>query len=475
MAGCGWYDNEASRTGAIADPCADGSCCVNPATCIVTDEQTLAGLTVDATISCPFRIGSWVSGGLPTGVAPANFPANQCGLSASITGETQASAIDKLDHHWLQTSSGPIVIDMGTPANTAFVFSIVDHRPLLEEGIESTVWGSNSPSTARFPAGWTLGLLTTIWKRGWEDPAACQGQANVDDFTGEYSFPGPGFRYIAVYASGSMSIFEDPGHTTWASFDDDFSKPGWQSHDNEIDAVGTAVCEAGAVVADAGPDQTSAGSSQICFDGSGSSAAGGIATLSWDLDGDGAIDATGPTACIPCTADGQGDVRLFVTDQCGCGASDTAHWTCVTNRPPDCSGAGPSVAELWPPNHEFRDISITGVTDPDGDPVTLTVTGVRQDEPVNALGDGNTCPDGRGVGGSTASVRVERTGDPNVPGDGRVYHIAFTASDGRGGTCTGEVTTCVPHDQRPGHACVDEGALFDSTVCGAGGGLEQRF
>lgn len=135
------------------------------------------------------------------------------------------------------------------------------------------------------------------------------------------------------------------------------------------------------------------------------------------------------------------------------------------NRPPVCSGAGPSVAELWPPNHKFNDISVTGVTDPDGDPFTITITGIRQDEPVNGLGDGNTCPDATGVGSSTASVRAERTGDPNMPGDGRVYHISFTASDGRGGTCTGEVTTCVPHDQRPGHVCVDEGPLFDSTVC----------
>jgi hypothetical protein len=194
---------------------------------------------------------------------------------------------------------------------------------------------------------------------------------------------------------------------------------------------------------------------------------GGIATLSWDLDGDGVVDTTGPTACIPCTTDGQGDVRLFVTDGCGCGASATAHWTCVTNRPPDCGGAAASLAQLWPPDHQFDDISITGVTDPDGDPVTIAITGIRQDEPVNGLGDGTTCPDGSGIGTSTASVRAERTGDPNVPGDGRVYHVRFSASDGRGGSCLGEVTTCVPHDQRPGHACIDEGALFDSTVCSA--------
>lgn len=463
--GCQVLDNEGTRTGLLADPCADGSCCPNPAACVITDQQTLAGLTVDTTVSCPLRLGRWVSGGAATGIAPSGFPTNQCGLSFDLTAQSQSSAINSLDHHWLQTGSVPIVMDMGAPVNTAFVFPSVDHGPFPEEGIESTVWGSNSPNTAGFPAGWTLGSLTTIWGRGWDDPAVCRGHDNADDFTGEYSFPGGGFRYIAVYASGSISIFHDPSHTTWTTTGDDYGVRGWQSGDNEIDAVGTAACAPGTVVANAGPDQAGVAPGQICFDGSASSAAGGIATMSWDLNGDGVIDTTGGTACIPCTADGEGDVRLFVTNQCGCGDSDVVHWTCVTNRPPDCSGAGASVAELWPPDHKFTDVSVAGVTDPDGDPVTITITGIRQDEPLNGLGDGNTCADGSGIGTSTASVRAERTGDPQVPGDGRVYHVTFSASDGRGGTCTGEVTTCVPHDQSPGHTCVDEGALYDSTVC----------
>lgn len=472
--GCGWREDEGSRSGAIADPCDGGACCANSAACVVTDLQTLAGLTVDSTISCPFRLGSWVSGGAQTGVAPSGFPASQCGLSFDLTNVSQATAINGLDHQWTQTTGGPIVIDMGGPVNTTFVFPSVDHEPFPEEGIESTVWGSNSPDVTGFPAGWTLGTLTTIWKRGWEDPVACRGQDNADDFTGEYSFPGAGFRYIAVYANGSISIFQDPGHTASTTTGDDFpGTSGWQSDDNEIDAVGTAVCSAGAVVASAGPDPSSIAPNQICFDGSASSAVGSIATLSWDLDGDGVVDATGARACIPCTADGQGDVTLFVTDQCGCGASDTAHWTCVTNRPPDCSGAGASLSQLWPPNHQFVDVSIAGVTDPDGDPVAITITGIHQDEPVNSVGDGNTCPDGSGVGSSVAHVRAERTGVPRAPGDGRVYHIAFTASDGRGGTCTGAVTTCVPHDQRPRDACVDEGPQFDSTVCSGNGLIQQ--
>ena len=96
---------------------------------------------------------------------------------------------------------------------------------------------------------------------------------------------------------------------------------------------------------------------------------------------------------------------------------------------------------------------------------------VFQDEPTNELGDGNTCPDAGGMGTSTVRVRSERSGLR----DGRVYHLQFTASDSGGATCQGEVTVCVPHDQGQGSACVDQGPLFNSALCPAGGsGRSER-
>jgi hypothetical protein len=127
---------------------------------------------------------------------------------------------------------------------------------------------------------------------------------------------------------------------------------------------------------------------------------------------------------------------------------------------PDCSRAVADPSQLWPPNHKFVDVTIAGVVDPDGDPVTITVTGVTQDEAIDSEDGANPCPDASGVGTSTARIRAERSGS----GDGRVYHVAFVADDGRGGQCTGAVAVCVPHDQRSRRSCVDQGALFDSTV-----------
>lgn len=103
-----------------------------------------------------------------------------------------------------------------------------------------------------------------------------------------------------------------------------------------------------------------------------------------------------------------------------------------------------------------------GVTDPDDDPVSIVIDGIWQDEPVDTYGDGKFTPDGMGVDTSTAQVRAERAGTKKVPGNGRVYHIFFTADDGRGGSCEGEVLVGVPHDVKD--TPVDDGALFDSTA-----------
>jgi hypothetical protein len=133
------------------------------------------------------------------------------------------------------------------------------------------------------------------------------------------------------------------------------------------------------------------------------------------------------------------------------------------NRPPDCSAAAGALVELWPPNHQMVDLDVpalAGVTDPDGDPVTLIVDGVTQDEPVDAPGggDGHTSPDAVGLGEGRVQVRAERSGG----GNGRVYALAFTAGDGKGGSCRGAVAAHVRHDQG-GSPAVDDGQSFDST------------
>ncbi len=181
-------------------------------------------------------------------------------------------------------------------------------------------------------------------------------------------------------------------------------------------------------------------------------------TIAWDF-GDGTSDLSGSLTPIHAYAlDGVYTATLTVTDKDGGIGFDTVEIT-VLNRPPVCDAALPSVTSLWPPNHQFVPVSVLGVTDPEGDAVTITITSIFQDEPVNGLDDGDTSPDGQGIGTSVAEVRAERWGE----GNGRFYHISYTATDARGGTCSGVVLVVAPLSQSPKDVPVDEGALYDST------------
>ena len=132
----------------------------------------------------------------------------------------------------------------------------------------------------------------------------------------------------------------------------------------------------------------------------------------------------------------------------------------VVNNPPDCSGVSASQSTLWPPNHKYRRVSLGGASDPDGDALTLKVTGVTQDEPVRGLGDGETSPDARAAGTSDkVLLRAERSGK----GDGRLYRITYEVSDGNGGSCSGTVTVGVPKDMGKRSVPVDSAPpSFDS-------------
>jgi len=138
------------------------------------------------------------------------------------------------------------------------------------------------------------------------------------------------------------------------------------------------------------------------------------------------------------------DVELYGESYAGYVWADLSHFSLYGlaamsgNRPPDVSNAYPSIEYLWPPNHKFVDVTIEGVSDPDGDAVTITILSITSNEPAN-----NREPDWYGVGTDTVSLRAERLGS----GDGRVYNITFLASDGKGGETIGTVNVYVPHNK----------------------------
>ena len=115
-----------------------------------------------------------------------------------------------------------------------------------------------------------------------------------------------------------------------------------------------------------------------------------------------------------------------------------------------CDTAHAEPHQLWPANGKFVPVTIGADASHEG--VTVTIDRIFQDEPV-----GNAA-DGQGVGTTFARLRAERDGG----GDGRVYHIDFTAVNGNRTLCTGTVIVGVPHDQAI--PAGDGGPRYDSTI-----------
>jgi hypothetical protein len=162
---------------------------------------------------------------------------------------------------------------------------------------------------------------------------------------------------------------------------------------------------------------------------------------------------------------------------------------------PNCANAQPSKTHMWPPNHTLSRVKIRGLSsevfdkhvahDGDGDDgegdfdsddsnedstnLQIRVTGVTQDEPTFGIGPGDVKPD--------AIVQSTRpNGKPRIKdlilirreradtGDGRVYEIAFTATNTQSTlSCTGTVQVCVPTRKGKNGICTNSGQNYDST------------
>ncbi|HKN84366.1 MAG TPA: DUF4114 domain-containing protein [Pyrinomonadaceae bacterium] len=116
----------------------------------------------------------------------------------------------------------------------------------------------------------------------------------------------------------------------------------------------------------------------------------------------------------------------------------------ASNPAPVISNAAVSIPVLLPVNHSLTAIVISyDVTDNCG-PITNTLR-VSSNEPVNAVGDGNTAPDWEIVDAHHVRLRAERSGT----GTGRIYTITITSTDSAGNSTSSDVFVTVPHDRGP--------------------------
>jgi hypothetical protein len=131
-----------------------------------------------------------------------------------------------------------------------------------------------------------------------------------------------------------------------------------------------------------------------------------------------------------------------------------------TDFAPDVTKAVASVGSLWPANNKMVKIKILGVTDKDGNAVSIKITDITSDESTAAKpAKGKSIwPDADGIGGSTATVRAECVGT-----DGRVYVISFSATDISGCWRQGHVRVVVPVSGSD-LVAIDSGQWYDATV-----------
>jgi alpha-tubulin suppressor-like RCC1 family protein len=133
------------------------------------------------------------------------------------------------------------------------------------------------------------------------------------------------------------------------------------------------------------------------------------------------------------------------------------------NQPPNCSNVTATPDSIWPRTRDqLALIALSGATDPDGDTLGYTIDGVTQDEYVTGFGD-DTSPDAALTSAGPSSNQVLVRTEANSLFNGRVYRIAYSVSDGHGGTCSGtagpsgDTTAKVGVQRKKGTPAIDDG------------------
>ena len=410
----------------------------------------------------------------PIAAAGSDQTVNE-GITVTLDGSNSSDPEnDPLTYQWNQIAGPSVVLDLTDPVRPTFTApqvsdggATITFELVVSDGnltsepdqVDITVKNVNHPPIA--DAG--------------PDKAVQENNPVELDGTGSYDPDGDALTYNWIQTFGPTVSLSD--HT---AAQPSFTAPLVGSTgetltfeltvndgmDSAVDTVSITVENVNHTpIADAGSDQTKNEEGMVALDGSDSldpdndpltyqwsQTAGPSVTL--DLS-----DPVRPTFTAPQVSEGGVTLtfELIVNDGELSSEPDMVNINILNlNDPPACEFAHAEPDSLWPPNHKLKSIEVAGVTDPENGNVTITINSVTQDEPVNGLGDGDTGPDAV-IQNDNVLLRAERAGG----GNGRVYRIGFTADDGSGGVCRGNVSVCVPHDKR-GAECIDDGQNYDS-------------
>ncbi len=436
--------------------------------------------------------------GVTHGAAQAAFvAANQ----APVAAITAPASVDELSSFTLDGSTSTCV-----PACTQYEWKRVDVTPAL---ILSTTasFAFTAPNVASAGATLTFQLRVFDGYR-WSDPAIANVRINDINnppvAVAAVDAPGnkvqEGTLNVTINGSSSFDKDVDPLSYIWVNVSPagsgcdavavsgDTSNPLWTFNapyvglsgatctfkltvsDSLASATDTVIVTVDNVnhppVANAGLDQVVGEHRFVSLVGKGDDPDGDTLTYQWaQIAGPMVVlgDTASSTLGFTAPDEGPGGVTLSfsltVTDTSGVSATDTVDVKVVDDLdPPSCNKAKVEPSRIWPPDDKLVKVKIKEVGEDDedkgssGKQVTLTVTGVTQDEATVA---GRA--DAAIQGGNKLLVRAKRSS----PGNGRVYRINFKAVDSYNQSCTGTVKVCVPVDGKKG-SCTEDAGVFNS-------------
>lgn len=134
------------------------------------------------------------SGGFSTGTTPGDYSYG--------TGGTATANANSIDNTWIQSSGriGDTVFDLGAASYGAVIFPVVDHGPLPQETIESTVYLSNDQ------INWTEAVVERVWLEGFHANLGVQWDGfSYAVGTGTNST----FRYASIIHGGPGALIND--------------------------------------------------------------------------------------------------------------------------------------------------------------------------------------------------------------------------------------------------------------------------
>lgn len=169
---------------------------------LVIDNQLLddgifnaTGYTAATLMSTPWTISGGGCLGTSTGTTAGDY-------SYSCNGSNVFTNANSIDNLWFQTSGtvGQTVFDLGNPSSKAAIFNSIDHGPLPQEAIESTVYLSNDLTN------WTQAVTERVWLEGFNPNLGVQWDGFVYAVgTGTNST----FRYASIIWGGPGALISD--------------------------------------------------------------------------------------------------------------------------------------------------------------------------------------------------------------------------------------------------------------------------